>query len=916
MAGGFFTPNMGQIEHSDVVFHTRNAYFTPHGVVFRVMDRDAGRMHVYRVSFQNANTVVPRSEEKLDHYSSFFYGGESSRRTHVPSYGKIVYENLWNGIDLVYTAASGGIKYEFIVHPGADISNIKLVYSGVDLRTDGQNLFIDTSAGTVVDTDLYAYQPADGTPVPVECRLVLHGNTVGYTAEYDAEEVLVIDPLIYSTFFGGSSGDWAHDMVMDQSGNIYIAGQTTSTNFPTTPGVYDSSYNGGPSDVFVMKVSSSMGLVYSTYIGGTNNDEAYGIAIDSSGNAYVTGRTGSSNYPVTTGAYDTTHGGGWCDVFVTKLNATGTGLLYSTYLGSSSFEEGFDIAVDSSGNAYITGDTTSSSFPTTSGAFDTTYNGATDGFISKLNASGASLVYSTYVGGSSTDIPESLYLFPDGNLTVAGGTASNNFPTTSGSYSPSPNGNNDLFLLKINRTGSSLVYSTYIGGSLTEYLHSITSDAAGNIYITGETHSTNFPVTSGAYCTTHNGGLDTYVLKMNSNATALMYSTYLGGSATDVGNAIAVDTFGNVYVGGTTGSSDFPATQGTYDATYNQGWDVFLCKLDPTGSSLLNSTYLGGSSDDGTDDVLVDATGLNVYITGYTDSSDFPVTSDAYDSTYNSNRDMFLSKFFLPSKPSAPENLTFSTGNRYVNLTWNAPDFNGGYNITGYVVYRGTNQSNMSQLTTLGNVTSYNDTTATNGITYWYAVAAVNPVGEGPASQPLEVQIPAFTAPGAPTDLQVKVVDGRVELTWQAPSDTGGAAVDHYNIYRGKSQDSMVLIGTTDGLTYTDSSAGSGTYYYSVSAVNSAGEGSTAAPVKVDVKESTAAQTGDMTYLLILLVLIAVVVVAYLMFRGKEAPEEEEEEEPDEEEEEEEVGVEDEEEEAAEEEDEEEAEEDEEDEED
>ena len=402
-------------------------------------------------------------------------------------------------------------------------------------------------------------------------------------------------------------------------------------------------------------------LVYSTYLGGSggeHGDLGMGIAIDSSGSAYVVGTTDSADFPTTSGTYNRTFGGPR-DVFVTKLNPSGSSLIYSTYLGGSGDYPWnmVGIAVDSSGNAYITGTTNSSIFPVTGSAFNQTFSGNGDGFITKLNPSGSSLVYSTFIGGSDADICSHIAVDSNGNAYVTGYTGSNDFPTTSGAYNQTFGGIVDGFITKLNPTGSSLIYSTYLGGSGYEYGNDIAVDGNRSAYVTGYTYSDSFPTSSGAYSRTFAGNEDAFISKLNPSGSSLDYSTYLGGWHIDVGHSIAVDSGGNAYVTGYTYSNDFPTTSGTYNQTFgDQGYqDAFVTKLNPSGSSLVYSTYLGGQSVDHGYGVAVDKGG-NTYVTGVTHSGDFPTTANAYNRTFSGTGDVFISKL-----NPAGSSLLFST---------------------------------------------------------------------------------------------------------------------------------------------------------------------------------------------------------------------------------------------------------------
>ncbi|TMG74464.1 MAG: hypothetical protein E6H75_11965, partial [Betaproteobacteria bacterium] len=509
------------------------------------------------------------------------------------------------------------------------------------------------------------YQEIDGIRREIEGRYVRKGaNRVGFKlAAYDTSRPLMIDPaLSYSTYLGGSGHDFGQGIAVDAHGNAYVTGHTSSTNFPTTLGAFQIAFAGG-SDAFVTKLNpDGSALVYSTYLGGSNGgngtggadtNEGAGIAVDADGNAYVTGFTGANDFPTTPGAFQSAFAGGW-DAFVTKLNPTGSALVYSTYLGGSFLDGGSGIAVDSNGNTYVTGETQSSNFPTTVGAFQPALAGCCDAFVTKLNPTGSALVYSTYLGGRFGETSRGIVTDADGNVFVTGNTESPDFPTTMGAFQSIYGGNNDAFVTKLNPIGSGLVYSTYLGGTGGERGGGIAVDANGNAYVTGSTWSLDFPTTPGAFQPNFRGGdFDAFVAKFNPDGSLLVYSTYLGGSNGDYGNGIAVNAAGNAYVTGDTGpnietrncspcTNDFPTTPGTFQPNYGGGInDAYVVKLDPTGSALAYSTYLGGSSGDSGKGIAVD-TGGNAFVTGMTGicftpsecaTNNFPTTAGAFQPT-------------------------------------------------------------------------------------------------------------------------------------------------------------------------------------------------------------------------------------------------------------------------------------------
>src|SRR3990172_7144934 len=514
-------------------------------------------------------------------------------------------------------------------------------------------------------------------------------------ASYDRTKPLIIDPLLASTFLGGSYDEVGNSLTLDTSGNVYVTGATMSTDFPTTSGAYDTSFNGF-NDIFVSKLNSGLtSLLASTFLGGAVYDWGSSLTLDTSGDAYVTGETASTDFPTTSGAYDTSFNGYYDDVFVSKLNGGLTSLLASTFLGGSGDDYGDSLALDTSGNVYVTGATDWTDFPTTPGAYDTSYNGGNwngnDVFVSKLSGDLTSLLASTYLGGTAGESGRSIATDTRGNVYVTGYTYSSNFPTTIEAYDTSYNGGpyTDAFISKLNSGLTSLLASTFLGGSNGGDGESLTLDTSGNVYVTGYTESTDFPTTSGAYDTSFNGGYwgDVFVSKLNSGLTSLLASTFLGGLGIDSSKSLTLDTSGNVYVTGSTASSDFPTTSGAYDTSYNgSDWyavgDVFVSKLNSGLTSLLASTYLGGSSWDVGYSLTLDTSG-NVYVTGSTDSADFPTTSGAYDTSLNGGYgDVFVSKLDGNLSAGTAQPPTVTTGDAS-DITLNAATLKGTANANG-----------------------------------------------------------------------------------------------------------------------------------------------------------------------------------------------------------------------------------------
>lgn len=633
----FFFENGGQLAAQDILYMAKGpeltGYFGPNQVLLTMGPSS------YRVSFPGANPQPAiEASQPLGGHINFLLGNASQWKTNLAIYGSLAYRDIFPGIDLVYSASGKGLKSDFIVAPGADPSVIRLRYDGAgnahlgNARLEaGGELVLEGAAGELRENAPVIYQELAGERVHVEGSFrLLPDGTVGFrVGAFDPTLPLVIDPVLsYSTYIGGSGMDTVNAIAVDGSGNAYLAGWTLSTDLPIINPVR--AQNGGGVDAFVAKLGPGGNtLIYCTYLGGRGDDRAFGIAVDPAGNAYVTGWTASSAFPTVAPAQATMAGGK--DAFVAKLNPAGNALIYSTYLGGAATDSGNGIAVDAAGNAYVAGGTYSLNFPT-AGAFQSTNRGQQNAFVAKFNPSG-SLLYSTYLGGNGNDSAAAIAINASGNAFITGGTTSTTFPTAAPLQAAS-GGNQDAFVAKLNPSGNGLVYSTYLGGSggmagSPETGSGIAVDASGAAYVTGATSSTNFPVTAGALQPTHMGGGDAFVSKLNPAGSALVYSTYLGGSSVDYATGIAVNFAGNAYITGYTASYDFLSLRAVQSG--NAGpYDAFLTKLNAAGTGLVWSTYLGGSASDAAYAVAVDSLS-NAYVAGLAQSGDFPLRNPFQD---------------------------------------------------------------------------------------------------------------------------------------------------------------------------------------------------------------------------------------------------------------------------------------------
>ncbi len=512
-----------------------------------------------------------------------YYLGNDPGKWHsgVPQCARVSYRTVYPGIDLAYYGERSKLEFDFIVAPGSNPESIGLSFDGAKhLESDASgNLVVASGAGDVVFHKPVAYQEGRSGRQSVEARFVLTGKQqVNFKlGRYDRSRELVIDPSV----------------------------------------------------------------TYATYLGGTGEDDGYGIAIDSGGDAYVTGQTASTNFPVAGGVAPNTNAGGF-DAFVTKFNADGSGLIYSTYVGGSGNDSGNAVAVDGSGNAFVAGGTTSADFPTAGAAFQTSNGGGVDAFVFELNPGGTALTYSTYLGGSGDDVATGIAIDGTGSY-VVGSTGSANFPTHNPQQS-SIAGTLNGFVTKLNPAGSALLYSTYLGGGTGDFAAAVAVNS-GNAYVTGAAQNAGFPTTNAAFqptCSSCTGALpDAFVTVYDAAGTAFVYSTFLGGSGTDQGLGIAVDSTGAAYVAGLTESSDFPV-QSAWQKTFGGMQDAFVAQLNPQGTALVYSTFLGGSQSDAATGITLDVR-KNVYVTGQTQSSDFPLATPTQ-ATSGGGNDAFVSE--------------------------------------------------------------------------------------------------------------------------------------------------------------------------------------------------------------------------------------------------------------------------------
>jgi len=705
-----FIENLGQIRDSkgkkrpDILFLTRSQgvdmYITNSGItyVFRKTEgdvRESGAIRkdnvekpktsYYRLDmeFVGMNKIIKIKkelavEQQFNHYTPEYPNGVSPK-----GYKRITIENLYDGIDLAYYEKEGKMKYDFIVKAGVDVGKIKMKYKGagnIFLDKDG-SVIVTTPIGEIREEKPYTY--SRNTGVMIESGYKIIRDVVLFNvAEYNKNEDIIIDPYrIWATYYGDTGWDVGWDICTDNNGNLYVTGYTYSYNFPiqTLPGAYNqTTYGGGESDAFILKFNSSGVRLWATFYGGNDDEIGFSITTDSSNNLYVTGYTNSTNFPTQslTGAYNqTTYGGGDRDAFILKFNSSGV-RLWATYYGGSDLEYGYSMITDNNDNLYVTGPTYSSDFPTQTlpGAYNqTTIGGQSDVFILKFSSS-CKRLWVTYYGGYGYD--RGCYTITDNNdnLYVTGFAGSSDFPTQTlpGAYNQTTfGGKSDIFILKFSSSGARL-WSTYYGKSEIDVAYSMIVDNSNNLYVTGETESYDFPLQTlpGAYNqTTFGGFFDVFILKFNSSGIRL-WATFYGGSDYENGFSIFADSTNNLYVTGTTYSSDFPTQTlpGAYNqTTFGGQGDVFILKFNGSCARLW-ATYYGGSRQDIVDRICIDNNN-NLYLSGVTygyfptqilpgayNQNSFGGQSDVFILKFNSTVDIKKISNEIPSKHSLKQN--------------------------------------------------------------------------------------------------------------------------------------------------------------------------------------------------------------------------------------------------------------------
>jgi hypothetical protein len=582
-----------------------------------------------RLTFVGARSDVRvEGQDELQGKTNYLIGSDPRAwRTNIPTYARVRYREIYPGIDVMFHGDQQQLEYDLLVAPGRDPRTIALRVDGVDrLAIDPTgDLLLHVGGGTIHmrKPTIYQREQADAPRRPVDGRYVLTGtHQVAFSiGKYDETRPLVIDPvLVYSSYLGGTGSDQGNGIAVDAAGSAYLIG-TAGADFPVSNPL------GGDADAFIVKLNpQGTGFVYATALGGAAADAGVDIRVDDEGQAYVVGTTSSDNFPTQNPAQP--QRGGDVDGFMAKLNAAGDALIYATYLGGGDRELTQGIAIDRAGAAYATGETQSSDFPTVN-PIQPDLSGVRDAFVTKLSPDGTSFVYSTYLGGTSSDLPVqetgfAIAVNDNGSAFVVGTTGNADFPTVNAFQSTFGGGSTDAFVARLSRTGSSLLFSTFLGGGGSEDALGVALDGSGRPVVAGSTGSTNFP-TRNPLQPANAGFLDAFVTKLRADGSGLAFSTYLGGGESEAASSVALDSAANVYITGTSGSLDFPVVDAIQPDLANVV-DAIVTKISANGGELLYSTYLGGFMVDTGHAIAVDLAG-SAYVTGLTRSADFPVVN-------------------------------------------------------------------------------------------------------------------------------------------------------------------------------------------------------------------------------------------------------------------------------------------------
>lgn len=846
---GFFTENIGQCSNQDVIFTAQgdplSIALTQHEILFYLTDAESGLSSSFRLRLLNSNPVIPIGIGRMDHLTNFLLGNDASEwRRGAINFREVVYPNIYKNIDLRLYIDEGRFKYEFICFASSSIDCLELEYEGItglEIEEISGDMLIKTDSGSIRDSRPFVYQSIDDEVIEVPSTFRIVKDTIWTTeicGEYISSIPLVIDPgLKFSTFLGGISTEYSVAVDCDEEGYVYVSGNTLSPDFPVTPGAYLNKTTPNNYSRYLAKFEPDLSdLVFLTFFGppdGWGNDDDIathqGVHVLSDGSILHVSGTFYDDYPITGNALMQTHSGSM-DIIIQRFNEDGTDLFYGTYYGGSGSDDAITSLVDDDDDLYILGSTDSVDYPTSQGAFCSTSMGGQDIFLTKMAYPYTSVEFSTLVSGPGDEWGEHISLDSSGNIIIAADTTMDGFPTTPDAYNRSFSGGpGDGIIVKMDSTGSDILYSTYLGGSGWDWCMGAFESASGGFHISSISFSSDFPTTPDSISNESNGGVEFCYSEIDADGD-LVYSTYLGGRSFDALYSNMYDPMsGRFYFSGLTYSYDFPTKPGCYDPYYRGYGDIFLLAFDVNDKDIDYGSFIGGTNVElvGTPNSMSLNSDGSVTLVGEVVSDDFPVTSRGFSTTKQTESDAFILTIDPEAVdvPKAPEGLSIEMDSTQLHLTWNE-SMNESYVNLGYSLYWGIKQGNISNVISIGDVTTHTHINLTNGQRYYYQIAAINSMGEGQRSD-IESAVP-MDFPSAPMDPMTSTGNWSVILTWDPPNDLRGGTLQGYTIFRGETSDNMEEIGSTQGPgeSFTDWPDDLGKpYVYAVAARNERGLG-------------------------------------------------------------------------------------------
>jgi len=667
-----FEPNVGQTDPAArfVARGARFALFLGEEEATLALRNGEAPESIVRMRWSSAEPK-PRIEgrDQLGSRSHYLVGSPEQRRKNVPHFRQVAYRDLYPGTDLVFYGAGGRLEYDFVVEPGADPDQIELLFETdkADQRAsaidDEGGLMLALASGELSSPPPFIYQLDDaGRRRQVSGKFESRdGGKIGFRlGAYDRSRTVVIDPFLdYSTFIGAGGSEFADAVAVDAGGYAYITGFTASGEFPIRNPFQGS--RRGDKDAFVTKLNQDgTDILYSTYLGGRDDDRGLGIAVDDDGSAYIVGETRSDDFPRTVNAFQRLFGGGGRDAFITKLDAEGDDLVFSGFLGDSDEDWADDVALDATGSLYVVGGTKSSRFPVTSGAAQTGFGGDSDGFAAKFDPSGSRLIYSTFFGGEGNDAAKSVAIDAERNAFVVGFTRSNNFPVSSFAFQRQRVGREDAFIAKLNDTGTVRIYSTYLGGDEPDFANAVSVASDGAAFVVGSTRSEDLPIVVPSADPSYNGDGDGWFARFPSTFSTPSTISFLGGVSEDTANGVSVGKSGSAFIAGHTKSLDFPILPGAVQSRRgDEAGDGFLTQVSNTGTVLIDSTYLGGDAVDEAFDVALDKREA-AFVVGRTRSNNFPTTIGAFQGSRRGSDEGFVAKIVRNFEATTVSGASFS----------------------------------------------------------------------------------------------------------------------------------------------------------------------------------------------------------------------------------------------------------------